>query len=692
MSSISAKFNLNISICIIITAFFVLLLKNASHTVYAQSANCSETYQITHSFENDATWSMCWNWRAQEGIVFHDINYKSPLGISKTVLKEAALAELHVNYDHGSNWYLDVSGEGMGINMLDLGNNDCEAGTLYSHAFSVNDVRQVLCKSLHTHKYSWRDENKQASSESLELFSVSHIGEYEYIPKWVFHDNGEIEIAVGATGQLQNLTMNPSFDIFGWNVRPVDENPQYALSHTHNYWFRLDFDLDGPMNDVVEVVDFPQKELFLNVAGQGVLHQEWTEIVRTDVVTETTSVMSPENYRVWRVRDDVSVNADGHPISYRLDPTTQIIYRGTDDEFWATADLYITDFDACERLLVNNPTTDGCAANVVEYITDTQTITDPVLWYSASFHHWARNEDEPYMPIHWEGFHLVPHDWTAENEIAASAPTNVTTQGISVDSAAPPLLYWLLGLSMAFVVGTIWTRRVTGEDRQKRYIQLGIIGVSVMVSLGSVTLLSASQHNPYGAFSPPPSRVGFDPLSLDEINRAMEVTTQSQLTRSVRDHTETLQVERHREEKGLELSMRRADVYVYDYGTDETVYTLVDLETGEINHEERLQKVQLPLNANERVKVIDLMLADEYVGSLLRKIFGDSISRNSLSVTPLIIGVNGSNISDKEFEQCGVERCVRLLVSSDAGRVPFMPVVNLSTGAVSTWETIIEKP
>ena len=57
-------------------------------------------------------------------------------------------------------------------------------------------------------------------------------------------------VAVGATGNLQRfINNNPSQTHRGW---PLDSaSNRIGVSHQHNYYFRLDFDLGGTPNDDV---------------------------------------------------------------------------------------------------------------------------------------------------------------------------------------------------------------------------------------------------------------------------------------------------------------------------------------------------------------------------------------------------------------------------------------------------------
>ncbi|AZS43714.1 hypothetical protein BWL13_01280 [Microbacterium oleivorans] len=41
-----------------------------------------------------------------------------------------------------------------------------------------------------------------------------------------------------------------------------------------------------------------------------------------------------------------------------------------------------------------------------------QALEDPVLWVQVGFHHIPRDEDQPVMNEHWQGFALQPRSLT----------------------------------------------------------------------------------------------------------------------------------------------------------------------------------------------------------------------------------------------------------------------------------------
>ena len=52
-------------------------------------------------------------------------------------------------------------------------------------------------------------------------------------------------------------------------------------------------------------------------------------------------------------------------------------------------------------------------------------MTNPVMWVRVGFHHVPRDEDQSPMPVHWQGFGLVPRDFTEINRLAPDARARV---------------------------------------------------------------------------------------------------------------------------------------------------------------------------------------------------------------------------------------------------------------------------
>jgi Cu2+-containing amine oxidase len=379
----------------------------ALHTAEAAgSFNCSAPFQIDEVLANGARWQMCWERREAEGIVFHDVTY-TPIGGQPTeVLGSAALAQIHVPYDDNGARFHDLSDFGLGgidtedpefstMQLLDQP-ADCPDGALIDDA-----GYDLLCQSELPIGYGYKDYDNQIQATTLNLHSTSCIGAYCYVASWNFDDDGTIRPEVGATGSLQRDDGNRHN---GWPIG----GGRFAVAHMHNFYWRLDFDIDGtPTDDRVEQME----TLPAPNSGHQILNNR-----RIAITTEAARRVAPGSFRSWRVRDLTTRNADNHPISWELMPNTDNIFRGPAYEPWTHRELYVTRNRGCQRFASHNPGTGGCASNLASFVNgESLSGQDLVVWYGSSFHHLPRDEDEDHMHPHWTGFSIIPRDLSAEN-------------------------------------------------------------------------------------------------------------------------------------------------------------------------------------------------------------------------------------------------------------------------------------
>ncbi len=368
--------------------------------VHAQNLDCSGSQRVEQSFANGAKWSLCWENRSREGIIYSDIHYSPPGGAAIQILAQAGLAQIHVPYDDDGARFHDVSDYGLGdeTHLNNLTSGDCPGGSLLSLG-----GKNMVCRKFVTEGPAWLSESQGRTSQSLRLFSVSHVGAYNYIPEWRFFDDGTIEPSIGATGRLQRRGNNSDH---GWFIRNGGGSDAYGISHMHNYFWRLDFDLgeDGNNERIEE----------LTAQLQSGNRQRRVEI--SQITQEQARSVEPQTMRFWRIRDNSLVNAAGTPISVDILPI-ETGHHGAAPTYenFVNNDIYFTRFRACERFASHNPfdSSGGCMANddVTDFVNGEGLVNqDLVVWFGLSFHHVPRDEDEPYMHSHWNRFRIQPRD------------------------------------------------------------------------------------------------------------------------------------------------------------------------------------------------------------------------------------------------------------------------------------------
>ena len=406
-----SKFKLTRPMGLAVGLALALGLLTAQSTARAQTITCSPANLIDVTLTTGARWQMCWETRSLEGIVLHDITYTAPGQPARMVLAQANLSQVHVPYDDNGARFHDLSDFGLGgSNLDDLTPGDCPNGTLIRES-----SKDVLCQQIQNAGYAYKSYANQLQGYALNLFSVSHIGMYNYVSESRFYDNGAIELGVGATGQLQRLGSNPAY---GWPLNSA--NTSYGISHLHNYYWRLDFDLNGtPTDDQVEEIEFTPNG-----------SQDQFTLGLTPFTTEVSRAVSPLTFRSWRVKDTVTTNADGHAISYQLEADPAHLFHGPSYEPFTQNELYITVNKTCEKFVSHNPTTGGCGNNVSAFVNgESLSGADLVVWYGLSFHHLPRDEDQTFMSPHWSRFKIVPRDWSATNPLVGVSTATPTATG-----------------------------------------------------------------------------------------------------------------------------------------------------------------------------------------------------------------------------------------------------------------------
>ncbi len=189
-----------------------------------------------------------------------------------------------------------------------------------------------------------------------------------------------------------------------------------------------------------------------------------------------------------------------------------------------------------------------------------------------------------------------------------------------------------------------------------------------------------------------------DPLSNQEIDKIVSlVRGQAQATkRELRKSPdgkkyskEILLVERHYQ-KNAPQDQRRADIYTYDYETNELIESLVDLNSSEVLATSRQQGVQLPLTKSELRRVKRIVFEDDEERQILENEYQRITSRKLKNFSELyfkaIIFTADSlpKLVNEESKQCGLHRCAQLMLYTGENVVfEITPIVNLSEGVVT---------
>ncbi len=351
-------------------------------------------------------WSFRWQFRDIEGLMLTDVFFQG-----KKVLKAINLAEIYVPYATGWPRPEDFSLGGFRANPMPLQlGKDCTANGTQCRAFNRDGSQakgQTADVMIHEESIGFLYAGKQgrAPGKMLVLWAMVHFSGpndgYTYVIRWKLRSDGTICPEVGATGGLQHL--NVGLESGRGLVVGKDEqgDNQFAPSHVHNYYFRIDFDIDGSEGNVAEefgyVLDATDP-----LQAKAVWHPFETEAGRP---------RREDIFRSWRVLNPTSLNAQGRPRSYQLIPGGSGAWKDGLPNPVLKGDFFITKFYRNEF-----PYSTSDDRRMLEalsgYLNDEKVMnTDLVAWYRLSFVHHPRSEDWPAQPIVWNSFELMPRDF-----------------------------------------------------------------------------------------------------------------------------------------------------------------------------------------------------------------------------------------------------------------------------------------
>ena len=244
----------------------------------------------------------------------------------------------------------------------------------------------------------------------LVISSVVTVGNYEYGFFWYLHQDGSITSEVKATG------------IVATQAVPAGETPAFGtlvapqlggIFHQHIFCARLDLDVDGTANTVVEVETEPLPAGPENPHGNA-----WHTVARPlRSEREAARDVDPFHARGWLVTNPGSRNAVGEPVAYRLVPgdnTVPFSAPGSsvrrrapfiEHHVWVTRHADGERYPAGEYPY-QHPGGDG----ITRWMAADRPLQDEdvVLWYTMNHHHVPRPEDWPVMPVARIGFELKP--------------------------------------------------------------------------------------------------------------------------------------------------------------------------------------------------------------------------------------------------------------------------------------------
>ena len=385
-------------------------------------------------------WSFHIRMDPRPGAVLSLIRYDDH-GTQRDIVYELSASEMYVPYmSPDQTWsfraYMDIGEYGFGALASQLHpGQDCPSSAVYLDVTIADNKGEpfgqkgVVCIfERPTGSPVWRHEEmlngtiETRPNVELVVRMAPVIGNYDYICDYVFDRAGGIDVRLGAYGidatrgvaatRLSDPTAAQD-TAYGTLIA----SRLVAVNHDHYVSFRIDMDVDGTENRLVE-----DRYKVERLVGPGPRRSLWRS--QSEVVSTEGPIEIPLNAAQFRVESATTTNKLGYPTSYQLMPghtATSILAKDdpiqkrasfSDYTLWASA--YSPDEKYSSGVYPNqNPDLEG----LLQWVAAKRSIKDRdlVLWYTIGFRHIPRSEDWPAMPALWHGFGLRPFNFFDRN-------------------------------------------------------------------------------------------------------------------------------------------------------------------------------------------------------------------------------------------------------------------------------------
>ncbi|WP_174235479.1 tyramine oxidase [Pannonibacter phragmitetus] len=384
------------------------------------------------------------------GLVISNLDVNDQ-GTWRSVIYQAHLSEVFVPYmDPTEGWYwrtyMDSGEYGFGLFLSPLrAGIDCPRHATFLPATIADDkgeplvIPDAICVfERNTGDPAWRHfevfaqtpetpvpaEGRPATE--LVVRTASEVGNYDYLIDYRLQQNGQINIYVGATGldavkgvvstSMKDATAKED-TAYGTLIAPN----LVAANHDHYFNFRIDFDVDQPVNHFSTMDIVPAK-----LDPSSPRKSMWTvehNMPHTELEARyKISAMQPRYFHIsnpsregylghepgWMIHHG---NVAYGPFDFANDPPMK---RNAYIEY----SVWNTVYDPEQRYAGGKfaMQSDG-SDTLAEWVKQDRSLMgqDIVTWFTAGFHHIPRMEDWPVMSTEWKTVHIMPHNFFAHN-------------------------------------------------------------------------------------------------------------------------------------------------------------------------------------------------------------------------------------------------------------------------------------
>ena len=410
------------------------------------------SFSVEGNRVNWCGWQFRVGYTPREGLVLHDIKIRDG-DVLRRVIRRAALAEMMVPYGsptgaHPRKNAFDCGEYGIGALANSL-TNGCDCfGVIHYFDGIVNrmdgDARVIpnaICMHEEDAGILWKHLDFRTASvdvrrnRRLIVSFIATVGNYEYAFYWNFFLDGSIELEVKLTGIINTSGVEPgAVDPHGTLVAPG------VVGHIHQHLFnvRLDMELDGPENTVIEVDTERDPPGADNPHGNAVRLRQ-TPIERSN---DGCRNVDPQRWRFWTIVNRKRLNRVGQPVGYRLVPHNAVRPIGLDGSQVATRgkftlhDLWVTRTNPAQRWPAGDYVNQsGPNQGLPQWIASDESIADTriTVWHTFGHHHIPRPEDFPVQPAVSCGFKLQPYGFFDRNPTLDVPPSKPAANGCCHD-------------------------------------------------------------------------------------------------------------------------------------------------------------------------------------------------------------------------------------------------------------------
>ena len=256
-------------------------------------------------------------------------------------------------------------------------------------------------------------DRKARFGRELVVTSTMPNGNYTYTVEYVFRLDGGIDVLAGATGTLltRGVASAAAGNAFGTLVAPLVAAP----SHQHFFNFRVDFDVDGVRNRLI------QADTRTVPSADGNAFDTDESVVESEGFRDA----APTANRHWIVESTTARGALGNHTAYELRPHVSTppysdrSYPPLQQAAYAQHALWATRYADGELSAVGDHPNQGVAGEgrpgVRESSRRTSTAATWSSWYTVGMTHKPTIEQYPVMPRETVGFSLHPHGFFDRN-------------------------------------------------------------------------------------------------------------------------------------------------------------------------------------------------------------------------------------------------------------------------------------